>query len=238
MSASAVPLSVLDVRPSVLDFVEYPGHVAYVTLLVDGRDLLEDLGAEGYGSMADEWTSPLRPTPLEAGPKPRRVYLSAADCGLGCCGGVSVTLRREGSEVVWSEWLNTYAGGAAVPGEIRFDAAQYDAARARMAADHSWERPAETVARLLEESFCDSGFFGHHDTTLVGVWTSRDLPDRVRLRYRSSERRSNSYSGAVVLPLDPGAPPAQEVRRLAVRMGERDPRRLAEDQAGKGHWEL
>ncbi|MBT2510727.1 hypothetical protein J7I98_33855 [Streptomyces sp. ISL-98] len=63
-----------------------------------------------------------------------------------------MTIRRDNDQVVWNEWRNPDSDEVDLP-EIRFDAEQYDAEVERATADHHWEWPARTVARLLEQEF-------------------------------------------------------------------------------------
>ncbi|MBR7832069.1 hypothetical protein KDL01_02295 [Actinospica durhamensis] len=86
---------------------------------------------------------------LRATEEPREVRLAEAYCTEGCCGGLYVTIVREGGEVVWKDWRTSMPGDP--PPESRFDAAQYDAEIERAEQDHSWEWPARTVARLVSE---------------------------------------------------------------------------------------
>lgn len=62
---------------------------------------------------------------------------------------LSVTIVREGQEVVWTDWHST-AGGQ-FPNEVRFDADEYDREVERAEHDWSWEWPARTAARLVRE---------------------------------------------------------------------------------------
>ncbi|MEO3783726.1 hypothetical protein ABGB12_10370 [Actinocorallia sp. B10E7] len=86
---------------------------------------------------------------LRATSEPKEIRLAEAYCTEGCCGGLYVTIVREGAEVVWRDWRSSAPGGP--PQEVRFDAAAYDREVARAERDHGWEWPARTVARLLVE---------------------------------------------------------------------------------------
>lgn len=85
-------------------------------------------------------------------------------------------MRREGDRVIWDAWEST-SDITALPGDIRFDAAQYEAELARAAADRSWEEPVDTVARLLEQTLAGSGWFEQWGCVLAGVWPRREEPD-------------------------------------------------------------
>lgn len=91
---------------------------------------------------------------LRATSEPREVMLAEAYCTEECCGGLYVTIVREGAEVVWR-----YRDGE----EVRFDAAEYDREVARAEQDHSWEWPAMTLARLVTEEL-------RTDPTILGRW--------------------------------------------------------------------
>ncbi|MDX3573397.1 hypothetical protein [Streptomyces sp. ID05-47C] len=61
-----------------------------------------------------------------------------------------VTIRRDGGQVIWDAWRNPDDDEVVLP-EFRFDAQQYQAEVERATLDRSWEWPARTVARLLED---------------------------------------------------------------------------------------
>ncbi|MFJ1756129.1 hypothetical protein [Kitasatospora sp. NPDC088134] len=114
--------------------------------VVDGRDLL---GRVPFDSRAAEPERLLGPDGLlHAAEEPREVRLAESECGAECCGAVDVTIRREGSQVCWGDWRNPAGGTLALP-ELCFDAGQYAAEVDRAGADHAWEWPARTTARLL-----------------------------------------------------------------------------------------
>jgi hypothetical protein len=101
---------------------------------------------------------------LRATSDPREVRLAEAYCTEGCCGGLYVTITREGPEVVWKDWRSSMPGDP--PQEARFDAAAYDREIARAEQDHSWEWPARTVARLVAGQF-------RADPAILGQWDCR-----------------------------------------------------------------
>jgi hypothetical protein len=88
---------------------------------------------------------------LRATEEPQEVRLAEAYCTEGCCGGLYVTIVREGDEVVWRDWRSSMKGDP--PGEFRFNASEYDREIARAEQDHGWEWPARTVSRLLMSEF-------------------------------------------------------------------------------------
>ncbi|MFF7777419.1 hypothetical protein ACFZCG_23700 [Streptomyces tanashiensis] len=116
--------------------------------IVDERDILAEVFGEGPAEDPRYLLSPR--TPLHATETPHEVRLAEAGCTEGCCGAVYVTVSREGQHVIWSDWRNPDDEELSLP-EFRFDFDQYEAEIDRAAADHTWEWPARTVARLLEE---------------------------------------------------------------------------------------
>jgi hypothetical protein len=101
---------------------------------------------------------------LRATYEPREVRLAEAYCTEGCCGGLYVTIVREGDEVVWRNWRSSMPGDP--PPEFRFDAAHYDEEIDRVSHDHSWEWPARTVARLVNEQL-------RAEPEILGRWDCR-----------------------------------------------------------------
>ncbi|MEU7135741.1 YcxB family protein [Streptomyces sp. NPDC046261] len=91
--------------------------------LINGQDVIEDACPEGVTS----WWQGIPLAATEAG---RKVMLAAAECSTTCCGSVWVTIRREGSYVLWTDWENSGDGGK-LPPEYRFEADQYDTELAR-----------------------------------------------------------------------------------------------------------
>jgi hypothetical protein len=77
---------------------------------------------------------------------PQQVPIARCECGTYGCGSTDVTIVRDGAAVHW-DWLYEVPIG----GGVTFDAEQYDAEVARIAADQSWERPEDTTARLVLE---------------------------------------------------------------------------------------
>ena len=115
--------------------------------LVDGEDILAGVFTEGPGE--DPQYLLLPDGPLTAATEPHEVRLAEATCTEGCCGALYVTIRRDGDHVIWIEWRNPDENEVDLP-EFSFDAGEYRAEVERAVADHSWEWPARTVARLLE----------------------------------------------------------------------------------------
>ena len=115
-------------------------------ILVDGIPIVAAMFDKGPAEMPEQLLATGR---LRATDEPREVRLAEAYCTEGCCGGLYVTIVREGAEVVWKDWRSSMPGDSAP--EVRFDAAQYDEEVGGAERDHSWEWPARTVARLVNE---------------------------------------------------------------------------------------
>ncbi|SBU89410.1 hypothetical protein YW5DRAFT_00577 [Streptomyces sp. Ncost-T6T-1] len=87
--------------------------------------------------------------------------------------------------MIWDAWENT-SNITAVPPDFCFDAAQYEVELTRAAADRNWEEPVDTVARLLQQTHVDSGWFeqcgcvltdiSRHDHTSHGEFLTRHPP--------------------------------------------------------------
>jgi hypothetical protein len=158
-------------------------------------------------------------------------------CTAGCCGALYVTMRREGDQVIWEAWENT-SNITAVPAAFRFDTTQYEAELARAAADRSWEEPVDTVARLLEQTLADSGWFERWGCTLKGVWPRREEPDMpeevtspegvdVQFHHvREPGARIDLYGYELFVNRDQSV--EEQVRRLADHILADDPRKTAE----------
>ncbi|MGW0938333.1 hypothetical protein [Streptomyces sp. NPDC002666] len=126
-----------------------PGTVE-ARIVVDGRPLVPEVFGRG-AVHSPEWL--LDSGRLRATEEPREVELAEAYCSEGCCGALYVTIRRDGDEVVWSDWRCPTPPPSAlyvreIP-ELRFDAAAYDAEIRRAENDHTWTWPARKAARLI-----------------------------------------------------------------------------------------
>ncbi|MFJ8015175.1 hypothetical protein [Streptomyces sp. NPDC096339] len=158
---------------------------AEVRALIDGRNLVEEIHPEGTWSCSRRnWFGPAEKWPLAAAEEARRVELSNNDCVTDCCGGVFVTIRRAGDRVVWTGWENTDDNRVPVPADVWFDATQYDAELVRAVADVSWERPVDTLARLLTEELAKSGCLERWGCVVLGIAPGRGGPARVEVHFR------------------------------------------------------
>ncbi|MFB7874267.1 hypothetical protein ACFC06_03375 [Nocardia sp. NPDC056064] len=144
--------------------VEDPDSVGYpqveARIVIDGMPIV--VTAFGKGRAAPE--SLLDSGGLRATADPNQIRLAEAHCAEECCGGLHVTVLREGLEVVWTGWRSSKK--RALPSEMRFDADAYDREVARAEQDRRWEWPARTVARLVRDGLRD-------DPIILGRWGCR-----------------------------------------------------------------
>ncbi|MER5886757.1 hypothetical protein ABT160_23275 [Streptomyces sp. NPDC001941] len=224
------PVSSLALRP----VIPPAGRIkngAGIRPVIDGRDVLAESHPEGDSSLYHErWFGPPETWPLWVGEEPHRIELSNNDCDTGCCGGVFVTIQRLGPLVEWTDWENTSDVLAPVPPEIHFDAAQYDAELARLVADHTWEQPVDTAARLLAQHVNTSDWCTR--------WTCEPFTAGIRVNVRGTSPEvimsfMNDGFGPggrhrwFTLPVTSGEPVRDQVRRFIARITEADPRDIA-----------
>ncbi|MEU2512026.1 hypothetical protein [Streptomyces syringium] len=100
--------------------------------MIDGRDVLDEVFPSAITGDARERLS--EDSLLAATDIPRRVLMVEAECTAYCCGAIHVTIRREGSYVIWSDWENSSDDPEDLPA-FCFDAGQYDPELARAIAD-------------------------------------------------------------------------------------------------------
>ncbi|MEV4924999.1 hypothetical protein [Streptomyces roseoverticillatus] len=191
--------------------------------LVDGTDFIErDYGGAFCGD-ARQWLLP--GGPFSVGEIPHEVEM-AAWCGCACR-TLDVTMRREGSTVVW-EWKEPEAGSP-YSSACRFDAEQYDAEVERATNDRSWEWPSAAVARILEGILRSRTDWLDAWTCEVGeVWSPPGVLDEIRLYFRNyvqqpdSVWRSSGRFGTVRPVTDED--PTVQAERLAQEITAGDPR--------------
>ncbi|MFH9298317.1 hypothetical protein [Streptomyces sp. NPDC017520] len=206
------------------------GASVEVRPLVDSEDILADVFAEGPGE--DPGYLLLPDGPLTAGPEPHEVRLAEATCTEGCCGALYVTIRRDGDHVVWSEWRNPDEDNVDLP-EFWFDAREYQTEVERAVADHSWEWPARTVARLLELDLREhAGWLARWECELGGVSAWLWEPDQINLFLfhpgRSAIGEDRPWlQFRMVLHVSSDDPESQAAR-LAEQLVAGDPRQTAE----------
>ncbi|CAL9505699.1 hypothetical protein SUDANB176_03544 [Streptomyces sp. enrichment culture] len=205
---------------------------AEIRPVVDDRDLLAAIHPGGVSSCSYRgWLGAVEDCPLAATEEARQVELSNNDCDTGCCGGVFVTVRRDGPFVLWTDWENTHDIRTPSPPVLRFDAARYDAALAAAAADVSWEDPVHTAARLVARALGDGEWFARWGCRLVMVRPYRrtfpaDIESpSVRVLFTPADSRHTYYGlGFTVTGEEPAEDQAQ---RFAARILASDPRESA-----------
>ncbi|MET7641086.1 hypothetical protein [Streptomyces sp. NPDC005438] len=213
------------------------GATVEVRPLVDGADILA--GAFPRGPAGEPRDLLRGESPLLAATEPHEVRLAEAGCTEGCCGALYVTVRRDDDQVVWSAWRNPAEAGPDLP-EFRFDAREYQAEVERAVADHSWEWPAHTVARLLESRLRSRPDWpARWDCELEGVAAWVWEPERINLFLLHPGHSDMRTEGAwlqfrMVLDVS-GDPPDEQAERLAERLLAGDPRQSAEVCGGS--WE-
>ncbi len=225
------PVSVLALRP-VLPHPQAIMKGAGIRPLIDGRDVLEEMHPDGDSSCYQQkWLGSSETWPLGAAREPRRVELSNNDCDTDCCGGVFVTIQRRGDHVEWVGWENTDDIRAPVPPEVRFDAAQYDAELARVVADHGWEEPVDTAARLLTRRIAATDWYQR--------WGCRPFVHGIRVQERGEAAQvvmpfvtgqfdeSGTYRWHV-MSVSAQEPVEEQVRRFVEQITATDPRESAE----------
>lgn len=103
-----------------------PRWPARLSLRVDGEEVAAAMIEEGgRGPLAREALPAEGRSPLWATDEGRRVVLGEPECTGGCCGYLSVFVRRHGGIVEWSDWQ--VPADEARPPAFHFDADQYDA---------------------------------------------------------------------------------------------------------------
>lgn len=140
---------------------------------------------------------------LIATEEPHTVPFARCTCGEYGCGQTDITIVRDGERVHW-DWLVEKP----LDHGVSFAAEAYDAEVARVAADHSWETPERTAARLLltgvdRETLAAQG--------LTPVWAVNDWtkPELLRVCLRRTD-------GAQVFALFPwrGRDPEELAREV------------------------
>ncbi|PVC65420.1 hypothetical protein DBP18_31675 [Streptomyces sp. CS081A] len=196
--------------------------------MVDGVDVVETIHPDSDSSLLQETLlGPPETWPLRAGGEPRRVELSNNDCLTDCCGGVFVTIERCGGLVVWT-WENTNDIRVPLPPDSHFDAGRYDAELDRFAADHSWEEPVDTAARLLARELVALDWHRRWNR-LTPPWGfgvsvgARGEDARVTLRFRVEDSLLAPAFRCSTMPVTGDEPVEDQVRRFAERIDASDP---------------
>jgi hypothetical protein len=167
---------------------------------------------------------------LRATSEPKEIRLAEAYCTEGCCGGLYVTIVREGPVVVWKNWRSSMPGEP--PQEVRFAAAEYDREVVRAEQDHGWAWPSRIVARLVADEL-------RADPTILGRWDCapgwctawlKDF-DTMRLTFTHPARRGSfddpSVQFGLVVDVQDQAPEVLATE-IIESMRNTDPKSIAE----------
>lgn len=204
-------------------------------ILVDGLPLLPALFGKSPGG-APEYL--IDNGALRAGPEPREVQLAEASCTEGCCGALYVTIRRDGTEVVWDGWRGAVGPP---PPAYRFEAAAYDAELERAERDHSWCWPARRTARLIAAGLRERPeLLARWDLGVTWVGTDWSEPHTtvVRLVYSPPDGAEGPDGRPLrlyfdwSLPDDDGLLPKDRAAAALERIARSDPKGYAHLQRG------
>jgi hypothetical protein len=145
---------------------------------------------------------------LVANADPRREVVASCTCGEPGCGSTEARITRDGNVVHWEWYVDVPMGNG-----VSFDARAYDAEVDRIAADQSWQRPADAVSRrVLEEvdrdALARAGLelswaaedFRDARTFLVSLY-ARDDGFQVFLRFRLDGRSTEQVADEVLRTL-------------------------------------
>lgn len=176
---------------------------------------------------------------LRATAEPHEVRLAEAWCTEGCCGALYVTIRRDGDEVVWSDWRQSL-GNPPRLGTERFDAAAYDAEIERAAADRAWEWPAAATARLVEEGLRERpALLTRWDLRQDWTGTDHHDPEATTLAFtywpglaEGRRDRTGPWLQFVWHLPDDGAPPEDRAAAALHRLATEDPKEYAQVRGG------
>lgn len=136
---------------------------------------------------------------LVASTQPRVVPIARCECGEYGCGVTDVRILRQGDAVHW-DWLHE----TPMDHGVTFRAVQYDAAVARVAADHSWERPHDTARRQILTGV-DKERLRAEGLLLRSSYLVHDDPSTYRV---ALETVDNVYQVFLHFPLDGREPTA------------------------------
>ncbi|MET7784210.1 hypothetical protein ABZT28_52665 [Streptomyces sp. NPDC005388] len=150
----------------------------------------------------------------------------------GCCRALYVTIQRDGDYVLWDEWRNPEEDEVDLPA-FRFEAQRYRREVERATADRSWEWPARTVARLLEQDLRERTDWLARWECELGALSARPWePHQVNVFLfhpgRSAIREDRPWLQFRMILAVSSDDPADQAERLAEQLVAGDPRQAAE----------
>ncbi|KRB78570.1 hypothetical protein ASE01_04750 [Nocardioides sp. Root190] len=191
------------------------GSVGGHEVLVHVNDT--EMTSMGAGMGMDPFEILIPTNRLVAMAEPTRTPIARCDCGVYGCGSTDVTIVRVGDVVHWEWHIEVPMGHG-----VTFPADLYDAEVARIAADHSWERPEDTTARTILEAINHAALAEHglkvswaarhhenHDLFGIALWYgSGEYPNdvgyqiflRVPWQNRSAQQVAEDVAGIFALP--------------------------------------
>ncbi|MBO0515749.1 hypothetical protein, partial [Streptomyces beijiangensis] len=208
-------------------------------ILIDGRPLVAEFFGLGPAAPPERL---LDTGALHATTEPHEVELAEAYCTEGCCGALYVTIRRDGSDVVWSDWRlsNTPASRQQPPPAYRFDATAYDAEITRAENDEAWSWPARTTARLITAGLREQPDLLTRWDAQRG-WTGTDFadPDAIAISFTywpglsSGEKDKDGTHLQFIWTLpDDNTPPETRAAAALRRLATTDPKTYADVRGG------
>lgn len=195
---------------------------AALSLLVHGRPLL----TPEFFTTAYPWYLLESDGGLRASEEPHEVELANGDCVPECCGGLFVTIRREGDEVVWDGWRQTMARAPETFPELRFDAREYEAELTRAARAYTARHVQELASAGDEQALIaiaddrPNGDLAVRQLCLLGTPWAVDWLRRKAIRHdghvspRVAKRIADATDLANAFVGDPGAPTVTGAARI------------------------
>lgn len=154
-----------------------PRWAAQLALRIDGEEVVAAaIGDGGRGPLAEEALPADGQGSLRATGEGRRVVLGERDCTGGCCGYLSVFVRRHGGIVEWSDWQVPV--DEVCPPTFHFDADRYDAELTR--AHDVWLG----IADRMRGRPCPGGATSDEEGFPLGVTAEAPIPGSGRRRLR------------------------------------------------------
>ncbi|GIG67649.1 hypothetical protein [Phytomonospora endophytica] len=203
-----------------------------LSVLVDGRPVLT---AEFFAT-SDAWYLLDSANGLHARAEPHETELANGACDPECCGGLFVTIRKEGGQVIWDGWRQTMAGDPWPFPEVRFDAGEYEAELKRATRAHTAERVLELATAGDEQTLIAIAEDGPdadlavRQLSRLGTPSAADWLRRNAIRHdghispRSAGRIADATDLATTLTTGPDAETVAGAARILLAMAMPSPR--------------